>query len=153
MDRKPTIGFISTWPVYQGTTIDRYAHSLIQGIGAAANERGCNLLLGCGFSVTGNNPHNRSFWPVPGPDVNFVPVGPWNTDGLIIVPDELTQGQSQYVRDLLASGFPVIFTTPEGPGPGKWLRLSSLNLWQRMGESGAVRLREPCPAMNLFNQP
>jgi len=63
MDRKPTIGFISTWPVYQGTTIDRYAHSLIQGVGAAANERG------------------------------------------------------------------------------------------RMGESGAVRLREPCPAMNLFNQP
>ena len=114
---KPTIGFISTWPVYQGTTIDRYAHSLIQGISAAASEQGCNLLLGCGFSVTGNNPQNRSFWPVPGPNINFVPVGPWNTDGLIIVPDELTKEQSQYVRDLLASGFPVIFTTPEGPGP------------------------------------
>jgi signal transduction histidine kinase/DNA-binding LacI/PurR family transcriptional regulator/CheY-like chemotaxis protein len=114
---KPTIGFISTWPVYQGTTIDRYAHSLIQGISAAANEHGCNLLLGCGFSVTGNNPQNPSFWPVPGPNINFVPVGPWNTDGLIIVPDELTKEQSQYVRDLLESGFSVIFTTPEGPGP------------------------------------
>jgi len=114
---KPTIGFISTWPVYQGTTIDRYAHSLIQGISAAANELKCNLLLGCGFSATGNTPQNRSFWPVPGPNINFVPVGPWNTDGLIIVPDELTKEQSQYVRDLLASGFPVIFTTPEGPGP------------------------------------
>jgi hypothetical protein len=89
--RKPTIGFISTWPVYQGTTIDRYAHSLIQGISAAANEQGCNLLLGCGFSITGNNPQNPSFWPVPGPNINFVPVGPWNTDGLIIVPDELTR--------------------------------------------------------------
>jgi DNA-binding LacI/PurR family transcriptional regulator/DNA-binding response OmpR family regulator/nitrogen-specific signal transduction histidine kinase len=115
--RKPTIGFISTWPVYQGTTIDRYAHSLIQGISAAASEQGCTLLLGCGFSVTGNSPQNRSFWPVPGPNINFVPVGPWNTDGLIIVPDELTEEQSQYVRDLLVSGFPVIFTTPEGPGP------------------------------------
>lgn len=114
---KPTIGFISTWPVYQGTTIDRYAHSLIQGISTAANELGCNLLLGCGFSVTGNNPQTRSFWPVPGPNINFVPVGPWNTDGLIIVPDELTKEQSQYVRDLLRSGFPVIFTTPEGSGP------------------------------------
>ena len=112
---KPTIGFICTWPVYQGTTIDRYAHSLIQGIGAAANEHGCNLLLGCGFSATGNNPQYRSFWPVPGPDVNFVPVGPWNTDGLIIVPDELTNEQSQYVRDLLESGFPVICTTPGQP--------------------------------------
>ncbi len=115
--RKPTIGFISTWPVYQGTTIDRYAHSLIQGISAAANEHACNLLLGCGFSVTGNNPQNPSFWPVPGTNINFVPVGPWNTDGLIIVPDELTKEQSEYVRDLLDSGFPVIFTTPEGTGP------------------------------------
>ncbi len=114
---KPTIGFICTWPVYQGTTIDRYAHSLIQGIGAAANKEGCNLLLGCGFSVTGNSPQYRSFWPVPRPNVNFVPVGPWNTDGLIIVPNELTKEQFRYVCDLLESGFPVVFTTPEGPGP------------------------------------
>ena len=116
MTRKPTIGFISTWPVYQGTTIDRYAHSLIQGISAAANEYACNLLLGCGFSVTGNHPQTPGFWPVPGPNINFVPVGPWNTDGLIIVPDELTNEQSEYVHDLLDSGFPIIFTTPEGPG-------------------------------------
>ena len=27
--RKPTIGFISTWPVYQGTTIDRYDKDVI----------------------------------------------------------------------------------------------------------------------------
>src|SRR5918996_3821624 len=114
---RPTIGFISTWPIYQGTTIDRYAHSLIQGISAAANEQGCNLLLGCGFSATGNLPQYSSFWPVPGANVSFVPVGPWNTDGLIIVPDELTKEQSQYACDLLASGFPIIFTTPEGPGP------------------------------------
>jgi len=44
-------------------------------------------------------------------------VGPWNTDGLIIVPDELNLEQSEYVHDLLASDFPIIFTTPEGPGP------------------------------------
>jgi DNA-binding LacI/PurR family transcriptional regulator/DNA-binding response OmpR family regulator/nitrogen-specific signal transduction histidine kinase len=114
---RPTIGFISTWPIYQGTTIGRYAHSLIQGISAAANERDCNLLLGCGFSPTGNNPQNRSFWPAPGPNIIFVPIGPWNTDGLIINPDQLNDDQSKYVRDLLASGFPIIFTTPEGPGP------------------------------------
>ncbi|HRE26245.1 MAG TPA: hypothetical protein PK954_06405, partial [Anaerolineales bacterium] len=54
---------------------------------------------------------------VPGPAVDFLPVGPWNTDGLIVVPDELTEAQQQYVRDLQATGFPVIFTTPEGVGP------------------------------------
>ncbi|MBL8096413.1 MAG: substrate-binding domain-containing protein [Anaerolineales bacterium] len=112
-----TIGFISAWPIYQGTTIDRYAHSLIHGISAAAHAAGCHLLLGCGFSVTGNSPQRRSFWPVPGPEVEFLPVGPWNTDGLIVVPDELTEAQQRYVRDLQATGFPVIFTTPEGAGP------------------------------------
>ncbi len=117
MPRPLTLGFISAWPIYQGTTIDRYAHSLIQGLSAAAHAAGCRLLLGCGFSVTGNSPQRRSFWPVPGPGVDFVPVGPWNTDGLIIVPDELTEAQLQYIRDLQAAGFPVIFTTPEGPGP------------------------------------
>ncbi len=62
-NRKPIIGFISTWPIYQGMTIDRHAH------------------------------------------------------GLIIIPDDLSPEQSQYVGDLLAAGFPVILTTPEGPGP------------------------------------
>jgi DNA-binding LacI/PurR family transcriptional regulator len=98
-------------------TIDRYAHSLIRGISAAASERDCHLLLGCGFSATGNSPQRHSFWPVRGPEVDFVPVGPWNTNGLIIVSDDLSEDQSHYVRDLLASGFPVVFTTPEGPGP------------------------------------
>jgi len=60
MDKKPAIDFISTWPVYQGTTLDRYAYSLIPGISAAANERGCNLLLDCGFRATGNTPAARS---------------------------------------------------------------------------------------------
>ncbi len=117
MQKRPTIGFISTWSIYQGTTIDRYASSLIQGISSAANQMGCNLLLGCGSNVSGSTASRRSFWPVPGPDVDFLPVGPWNTDGLIIVPDELTLSQIQYIHDLKKSGFPVIFTTPEGPGP------------------------------------
>lgn len=117
MTRPITIGFISTWPIIQGMTIDWYAHALIQGISAAARELGCNLLLGCGFSATGDQPGGRGFWPVSDPSVDFVPVGPWNTDGLIIVSDELTDAQLQYVDDLLAAGFPIIFTTPEGPGP------------------------------------
>lgn len=96
--------------------MDRYAHSLIQGISAAAHDLQCSLLLGCGFSVTGKSRQRSSSWPVPGPGVDFVPVGPWNTDGLIIVPDELTAEQTSYVHDLIKSGFPVVFTTPEGPG-------------------------------------
>jgi len=61
--RTPIIGFISTWPVYQGTTIDRYAHSLIQGISAAANEQGYSLLIGMPrgqlFQATAGTPLTR----------------------------------------------------------------------------------------------
>jgi signal transduction histidine kinase/DNA-binding LacI/PurR family transcriptional regulator/AraC-like DNA-binding protein len=108
-----TIGFISAWEVYQGTTIDRYAHSLMQGISDAAHELKCNLLFGCGFSATGNS----RFGPIPGLGMSFLPVGPWNTDGLIIVSDEMTGQQHEYVHSLISTGFPIIFTTPEGPGP------------------------------------
>ena len=117
MPKFPTLGFIANWPIYQGTTMDHYAQSLIQGISAAARDNKCNLLLGCGFSVTGKSPHHQAFWPVPGQGIDFVPVGPWNTDGIIIVPDELTKNQLDYVRDIRDSGFPVISTTPEGAGP------------------------------------
>ena len=98
-------------------TIDRYAHSSSRASARRPASAAATCCLGCGFSVSGNSPEQHSFWPVPGPAVDFVPVGPWNTDGLIIVPDDLSPEQSQYVGDLLASGFPIIFTTPEGPGP------------------------------------
>ena len=49
-------------------------------------------------------------------EVDFVPVGPWNTDGLIIVSDDLTPAQEAHARDMQSAGMPVIFTTPEGPG-------------------------------------
>ncbi len=86
-------------------TIDRYAHTLIQGLGAAAQQRGCDLLLGCGFSVSGKSPEQPSFWPVPGPAVDFVPVGPWNTDGLIIIPDDLSPEQTQYEIAFIAGNY------------------------------------------------
>jgi signal transduction histidine kinase/DNA-binding LacI/PurR family transcriptional regulator/DNA-binding response OmpR family regulator len=112
-----TVGFISTWAVYKGTTIDRHAHALMQGICAAARDNGCRLLLAAGVSPMAERGEWRTVWPVPSEDTEFVPVGPWNTDGLIIVPDDVSDAQSRYVHDLQASGFPVVFTTPEAPGP------------------------------------
>jgi signal transduction histidine kinase/DNA-binding response OmpR family regulator/ABC-type sugar transport system substrate-binding protein len=114
---RPTVGFLSTWSVYEGTTIDRYTHTLLQGVCAAARELDCNLLLGCGISLPGTPLESRTAWPVPGADVDFCPVGPWNTDGLIVIPDDLSDAQLEYVQDLVRSGFPVILTTAERPGP------------------------------------
>ncbi|HMO57731.1 MAG TPA: substrate-binding domain-containing protein [Roseiflexaceae bacterium] len=114
---RSTLGFISTWPIYQGTTIDRHAYALIQGIRAAAHEHACHLLVGGGVSVSTDHTAWRTHWPAPGPNTDFIPIGPWNTDGLIIVPDDLSQTQAAYIRDLQAAGFPVLFTTLEGRGP------------------------------------
>jgi signal transduction histidine kinase/DNA-binding LacI/PurR family transcriptional regulator/AraC-like DNA-binding protein/DNA-binding LytR/AlgR family response regulator len=114
---RPTVGFLSTWSVYEGTTIDSYTHVLLQGISAAACEHDCNLLLGCGISLPASPRESRTAWPVPGAGVDFVPVGPWNADGLIVIPDDLSDAQFEYVQDLIRSGYPVILTTAEKPGP------------------------------------
>jgi signal transduction histidine kinase/DNA-binding response OmpR family regulator len=114
---RPTIGFLSTWSVYEGTTIDSYTHTLLQGICAAASEQNCSLLIGCGISLPGSPRGSRTVWAVPGPGVDFAPVGPWNTDGLIVIPDDFSDAQFKYVQDLIRSGYPVVFTTAEKPGP------------------------------------
>jgi signal transduction histidine kinase/AraC-like DNA-binding protein/ABC-type sugar transport system substrate-binding protein/DNA-binding LytR/AlgR family response regulator len=113
---RPTVGFLSTWSVYEGTAIDSYSHSLLQGICAAARECDCNLLLGCGISLPGSPRASRTAWAVPGAGVDFVPVGPWNTDGLVVIPDDLSDVQFEYVQDLIRSGYPVVLTTAEKPG-------------------------------------
>jgi signal transduction histidine kinase/DNA-binding response OmpR family regulator len=113
----PTIGFLSTWSVFEGTTIDNYTRTLLQGICAAARDRQCNLLLSCGIGLPATPRGSRTAWAIPGPGVDFVPVGPWNTDGLIIIPDDFTDAQFKYVQDLIHAGYPVVLTTAEEPGP------------------------------------
>lgn len=115
--KRRTIGFLSTWSVYEGTTIDSYTHTLLQGIYSAARQQDCNLLIGCGISLPGNPRGSRTAWAAPGSGVDFVPVGPWNSDGLIIIPDDLSDSQFEYVQDLIRSGYPIVLTTAEKPGP------------------------------------
>jgi signal transduction histidine kinase/DNA-binding LacI/PurR family transcriptional regulator/AraC-like DNA-binding protein len=115
--RMLTIGVLASWQVYEGTTIGRYLHTLLRGVHAAALEKGCNLLLACGIGSLSNPQSYTSAWPVPATDADFVPVGPWNTDGLIVVPQSLSSTQSHYLQNLIASGHPVVFAGPEEPGP------------------------------------
>ena len=114
---RPTIGFLCTWSLYQGTTIDSYTHTLLQGICAAARDEDCNLLLGCGIGLPASPRESRTVWAVPGPSVDFVPLGPRNTDGLIVIPDDLSDAQFEYIQNLVNLNFPVVLTTAEKPGP------------------------------------
>lgn len=115
--QRPTIGVLSTWAIYEGTSLDWYAHTLLRGMRVAARDHGCDLLLGCGIGLPSGPRESRTAWAITGTGINFIPVGAWNADGLIIIPDNLSDVQSAYVQDLIRAGYPVIATTAEQPWP------------------------------------
>ena len=104
-----TVGVLAAWQVYEGTTVDGYLRVLLDGIRAAACDRGCNLLLSCGVAPPSPRRLLTPAWPIPMPDTQFVPVGPWNTNGLIIVPNRLSAERLDYVQNLIDDGHPAVF--------------------------------------------
>ena len=56
-------------------------------------------------------------WPLLSHEVDFVPVGPWNTDGLIIVSPFASEAGERYAQDLISSGFPAVFAGDRDAGP------------------------------------
>lgn len=106
-----TVGVLAGWQVYHGI-LHSFLAPLFQGIRSAARDRGCNLLFACGMSQAGDDETDHRYrpaWPIPSPESDFVPVGPWNTDGLIIISPLITKGRARQVRDFLAAGHPTVF--------------------------------------------
>jgi signal transduction histidine kinase/DNA-binding response OmpR family regulator len=115
--RYPTIGVLAGWQFYWTATPLSYLGPLFDGLGAAARDLGSNLLLACGIGLTASpNDPFRPAWPQPAPDADFVPVGPWNTDGLIVINPLHSAARSRYVHELIAIGHPVLFV---GSGEGR----------------------------------
>ena len=106
------------WQYYWTATPLSYLNPIYRGIHMAAHDRGCNLLLGCGMgpSATSSDPL-RPVWPVVGPDADFVPIGPWNTTGLIVVNPLHSRSRSQYIQEVMAGGHPVVFIGSGEQGP------------------------------------
>jgi ABC-type sugar transport system substrate-binding protein len=73
------------------------------------------LACGIGLTASASDPF-RPAWPAPAADADFVPVGPWNTDGLIIVNPLHSSARSGEIQDLIAAGHPVLFV---GSGEGQ----------------------------------
>jgi len=48
-------------------------------------------------------------WPVTSSDSDFVPVGPWNTDGLIVFAPLRHEKRSGYLQELSNQGYPILF--------------------------------------------
>jgi signal transduction histidine kinase/AraC-like DNA-binding protein len=107
-----TIGVLGNRQVYEGTTIVRYEQILFHGIRAAARTYDCNLLLACGVGPASAPFEGLPAWPIVLPQTNFVPVGPWNTSGLIAIPP-FTDAQQHTLEELLPEGHPIVFTSPQ----------------------------------------
>ena len=107
----PVIGVLVGWHVYGNgrAVLLNYLATLLRGIRAAARHRSCNLLLACGINHSLNPISVRPAWPIVSPDIDFVPVGPSNTDGLIIINPLLTNQCLAYTNQHLVDKHPTVF--------------------------------------------
>src|SRR5260221_7289668 len=109
--KRPTIGMIVGWHAYE-SYLSNFLDLAFRGVCAAAREADCNLLLACGvrYGLTEDiQPLIHPAWPALSPDTDFVPVGHWTTDGMIVVTPLWTGQRSDYIHGVRANGHPVIF--------------------------------------------
>jgi hypothetical protein len=111
------IGIIAGLPVYGSVFLDKYMQFVIEGIRAAALNNGCSLLAACGVRRTPGARSLNCAWPVPAPDSDYLPVGPWNTGGLIVFTPLRSRERSRYIQRLRKENFPVVFIGGGEEGP------------------------------------
>ena len=106
---RPTIGILPGWSGLAGIIPDRYLASVLVGIQSAAQIRECHVLLAWGLGRVTDPSGTFPAWPVPSSDSDFVPVGPWNTDGLIVFAPLRHDERSRYLQELSHQVFPILF--------------------------------------------
>jgi len=141
--RRPTIGVLAGWQFAWTATPLSYLDPIFRGICLAAHDLGCNVLLGCGMGSWTNRSNSlRPAWPLSSSESDFVPIGPWNTDGLIAVNPLHSEIRSRYLQDLIADGHPVIFVASGERGPTISVdnRSGILKAMQHLAEHGHRRI-------------
>lgn len=112
---RPTIGVLSGWQAYTGT-VHSYLATVYRGIQAAAQDAGCNLMIGCGVSSPVSEV-DRPALPFACDAADFIPIGPWNTDGLILLPPTVIEQGAPYFQGLIDGGFPFVYGGNNESGP------------------------------------
>ena len=79
------------------------------GIQSAARIRECHLLLAWGLGRVSDSSGAFPAWPMISSESDFVPVGPWNTDGLIVFAPLRHEARSRYLQELSDQGYPILF--------------------------------------------
>jgi len=115
---RPTVGVIAGWQFYGTALTLSYLSPIYHGIRQAARELSCNLLLACGMGPSGHiTDPPRPAWLEVADDADFVPVGPWNTHGLIVINPLQRPERSQRIQSLRAAGHPILFVGSGEAGP------------------------------------
>src|SRR4030067_259125 len=114
--KRPKIGVIVGWQAYTGT-LDSFLDHVFRGIQANAQEHDCNLFLACGMGPSRAISFGRPAWPILVPEADFLPVGPWNTDGLIVMPPLAVPAGKFYFDGLVSGGFPLVYAGDMEHGP------------------------------------
>jgi len=114
----PTIGVLAGWQFYRTATNLSYLAPVFKGIIRASHDLGCNLLLGCGMgpSASPTDPI-RPAWSENTNESDFVPIGPWNTDGIIIANPLQSDSRSKYIQTIMGQGHPIVFVGSGESGP------------------------------------
>src|SRR5688500_16743877 len=106
---RPIIGVLAGWAITTGKISDRYLVSIFRGIQSAARLKGCHLLLAWGLGRVSGSGGIFPAWPVLSSSSDFVPVGPWNMDGLIVIGSLHSEIRSAYIQQLRDQGYPALF--------------------------------------------
>jgi len=115
LNPRPTIGVLAGWQFYEGN-VNGFLDLVLRGVHLAAREQNCNLLFACGVGHAIGPVRLCPAWPEVSSETDFVPVGPWNTDGLIVINPLLSNNRVRYIQQVRKEGHPVVFV---GPGEGK----------------------------------
>lgn len=114
---RPTIGVLVGWSMIRGKIPDLYTLSVLRGIQSAAALKQCNLLAAWGLGRITDPEAFYPAWPDVSPHSDFVPVGPWNTDGLIVFAPLRHQARTDYLQKLDKQGCPVLYIATGEKGP------------------------------------
>jgi len=116
--QRPTLGVLAGWQFYRTATNLSYLAPIFRGAARSAQQMGCNLLLGCGMGPSASPADPlRPAWPLVASDSDFIPIGPYNTDGLIVLVPTHSQARSAYIQGLMKDGHPILFVGSGEDGP------------------------------------
>ncbi len=109
-EQRLKIGVLVGGHMYEGSYPNSFVSAIVRGIQSAARDQGVNLLVACGVSRGMDTSRGwYPAWPIEFSTSSFVPVGHWNTDGLLLFTPLLFQEEIQYIKEVREKGFPVFF--------------------------------------------